>query len=93
MAYMSDLQSTYRATDGFVFSGRTRIKAIYVSPDTGVGSVVLKDGGSGGTVLYKIDVPAGSSAIYMSLPEDGILFKDGAYADLTTVISATFFWA
>lgn len=93
MAYMSDLQSTYRITDGFVFTGRTRIKAVYVSPDTGVGSIVLRDGGNTGTVLYKIDVPAGSSAIYMSLPEDGILFKSGAYADLTTVISATFFWA
>lgn len=93
MGYMSDLQSTYRNNDGYVFTGRTRIKAIYVSPDIGVGSVVLRDGGAGGTVLYKIDVPAGSSAIYMSLPEDGILFKGGAYADLTTVISATFFWA
>jgi hypothetical protein len=93
MAYMSDLQSTYRNTDGYIFTGRTRVKAIYVSPDTGVGSIVIRDGGAGGTVLYKIDVPAGSSAIYMSLPEDGILFKDGAYADLTTVISATFFWA
>jgi hypothetical protein len=29
----------------------------------------------------------------MNLPEDGILFTNGAYADLTTVISATFFWA
>lgn len=93
MAYMSDLQSTYRNTDGYIFTGRTRVKAIYVSPDAGVGQVVIKDGGSGGTVLYKIDVPAGSSAIYMSLPEDGILFKSGAYADLTDVISATFFWA
>lgn len=93
MAFMSDLQSKYRDDDGFVFTGRTRIKAVYVSPDAGTGSVVLKDGGSGGTVLYKIDVPANSSAIYMSFPEDGILFKNGAYADLTDVISATFFWA
>lgn len=92
MAYMSDLQSTYRTTDGAIFAGRTRIKAIYVSPDTTTGSVSITDG-SGGTVLYRIDVPLGSSAIYMSLPEDGILFKSGAYADLTTVISATFFWA
>jgi hypothetical protein len=92
MAYMSDVQSTYRTTDGAIFTGRTRIKAIYVSPDAGVGSVKITDG-NGGTTLYRIDVPAGSSAIYMSLPEDGILFKNGAYADLTTVISATFFWA
>ena len=60
--------------------------------DAGTGSVKITDG-NGGTTLYRIDVPAGSSAIYMSLPEDGILFKNGAYADLTTVISATFFWA
>jgi hypothetical protein len=92
MGYMSDLQSTYRTTDGAIFTGRTRIKAVYVSPDAGVGSVRITDG-NGGTTLYRIDVPAGSSAIYMSLPEDGILFKNGAYADLTTVISATFFWA
>jgi hypothetical protein len=92
MGYMSDLQSTYRTTDGAIFTGRTRIKAVYVSPDAGVGSVLITDG-NGGTTLYRIDVPAGSSAIYMSLPEDGILFKNGAYADLTTVISATFFWA
>ena len=92
MGYMSDLQSTYRTTDGAIFTGRTRIKAVYVCPDAGTGSVSITDGNAG-TVLYRIDVPAGSSAIYMSLPEDGILFKNGAYADLTTVISATFFWA
>jgi hypothetical protein len=92
MAFMSDIQSTYRTTDGAIFTGRTRLKGVYVSPDTGSGSVSVTDGNAG-TVLYKIDVPAGSSAIYMNLPEDGILFKDGAYADLTSVISATFFWA
>lgn len=93
MGYMSDIQSTYRITDGYVFTGRTRVKAVYVSPDTGIGSVAIRDGGVSGPVLYKIDVPSGSSAIYMSLPEDGILFKDGAYLDLTSVISATVFWA
>lgn len=92
MGYMSDVQSTYLDDDGAIFTGRTRIKGVYVSPDTGAGSVEITDG-NGGTTLYKIDVPAGSSAIYMNLPEDGILFKNGAYADLTSVISATFFWA
>jgi len=92
MGYMSDVQSTYRTTDGAIFTGRTRIKAIYVSPAAGVGSVSITNG-NGGTVLYRIDIPAGSSAVYMNLPEDGILFENGAYADLTTVISATFFWA
>lgn len=92
MGYMSDVQSTYLDASGDIFTGRTRVKGIYVSPDVGVGVVEITDG-NGGDLLYKIDVPANSSAIYMSLPEDGILFKNGAYAVLTTVISATFFWA
>ena len=92
MGYKSDVQSTYLDADGAIFAGRSRVKGIYVSPDTGVGVVEITDG-NGGPTLYQIDVPSGSSAIYMSLPEDGILFKNGAYAVLTTVISATFFWA
>ncbi len=92
MGYKSDVQSTYLDASGDIFSGRTRVKGIYVSPDAGTGAVEITDG-NGGDSLYKIDVPANSSAIYMSLPEDGILFKNGAYAVLTDVISATFFWA
>ena len=92
MAFMSDIQSTWLDGSGDVFTGRTRIKGVYVSPDTGIGAVEITDGNSGAT-LYKIDIPAGSSAVYMNLPEDGILFKNGAYAVLTNVISATFFWA
>jgi hypothetical protein len=50
MGYMSDVQSTYRTTDGAIFTGRTRVKAIYVSPDAGVGAVSITNG-SGGPVL------------------------------------------
>jgi len=92
MAFMSDVQSTYLASSGNIFTGRTRVKGIYVVPNT-AGSIVIKDGGASGTQLLKIDTTAGGSAIYIFLPEDGLLCTTSSYAVLTGVNSATFFWA
>ncbi len=93
MGYMSDVQSTYLTADGDIFTGRTRVKGIYIVPGAGPGAVVIKDGGSGGTAVCQIDVTVAGGATYIHLPEDGLLCKNGAYADLTSVTSATFFWA
>lgn len=93
MGYMSDVQSTYLSADGDIFTGRTRVKGIYIVPGVGDGSVVIKNGGSGGTTVTQIDVTAAGGTVYIHLPEDGLLCQNGAYADLTTITSATFFWA
>lgn len=91
MAFMSDVQSTYLAASGDVWTGRTRIKGIYVT--VGAGSVTIKNGGSSGTTVMKIDTVAAGGPTYLLLPEDGILCENGAYAVLAGVGSATFFWA
>ncbi len=57
-------------SDRIILSAKAKEFIIFGKGNTGV----ITDG-NGGTVLYRIVVPAGSSAIYMSLPEDGILFK------------------
>jgi hypothetical protein len=93
MGYMSDVQSTYLDESGDIFTGRTRVKGIYIVPDSGAGSVVIKNGGSSGNTVTTLDIVAGGSAAYIHLPEDGLLCKDGAYAVLTDIVSATFFWA
>lgn len=90
MAFMSDVQSTYLNASGNIFTGRTRIKGIYVT--TGAGSVIIKDGGSSGITKVQIDTTAGGPT-YLLLPEDGVLCENGAYATLSGVGSATFFWA
>lgn len=92
MAFLSDVKSTRLAVDGIIFGGRTRVKGIYIVPAAGVGSVTIKDGGSGGTTVAVIDIAAGSS-VYLHLPEDGLLCTTSSYADLTDVTAATFFYA
>ena len=92
MAYLSDVKSTRLALSGVIFGGRTRVKGIYIVPGAGVGSVTIKDGGSGGTTVSVIDIAAGS-AVYLHLPEDGLLCTTSSYATLTDVTAATFFYA
>lgn len=93
MGYMSDVQSTYLTASGDVFTGRTRVKGIYIVPGSGAGNVVVKDGGNAGTTITRIDVTAAGGSVYIHLPEDGLLCKNGAFANITTITSATFFWA
>lgn len=93
MGYMSDVQSTYLDASGDIFTGRTRVKGIYAIADGAPGSIEILNGGVGGTQKTKIDVTAAGGAVYIHLPEDGLLCENGAYAVLTSLVSATFFWA
>jgi hypothetical protein len=94
MGYMSDVKSTRLAgAGGAIFGGPARVKGVYiVSSGTG-GSVVIRDGGVTGTIVATLDTPAAAGMVYMKLPEDGLRCATDAYAVLTDVTAATFFYA
>jgi hypothetical protein len=74
--------------------GRARVKAIYIVPDTGAGSVVFKDGGASGTTRMTINTLASSTTPdYILLPGEGLLFQSNVYVDLTDVVSVMVFYA
>lgn len=93
MSYRSDVKSTYLAASGAIFAGRTRVKGVYVVPGTSAGTVVIKNGGSSGDTVATLGTTAGGSAVYIELPEDGILCDVSSYATITNAASATFFYA
>lgn len=73
--------------------GRVRVKAIYIISDTNAGSVVFRDGGSGGAVKATINTLASSSSpTYLILPGEGILFETNVHATLTDVVSVVVFY-
>jgi hypothetical protein len=73
--------------------GRVRVKAIYIVPATGAGSVVLRDGGSGGAVKTTINTLASSTApTYLILPGQGLLFNSDVHATIADVASVTVFY-
>ncbi len=101
MAMQTDvLASAVRTTDRLLAYqagntlGRNRIKAIYIIPAAGAGSVVFKDGGASGTVKMTVNTLASSTAPdYILLPGEGIVFLTNIYVDVTDIASVMVFYA
>ncbi len=73
---------------------RCRVRAVLLIPTGTAGTVVLKDGGSGGTVIATFNTPASATQpMYMLLPGEGLLFRTAVYATMTNVGFTTVFYS
>ena len=86
------LASAVRSTDGQLLDQagntitRARIKSIYIVPTASPGSVVFKDGGTGGTTRLTVDtVASATQPTYMLMPGEGVLFSTNIYVDVTNI--------
>lgn len=83
-------QFTDQATNNI---GRCRVKAIYIVPSGTAGSVVLKDGGSGGTTIATLNtVASATQPTYMLFPGEGLLFRTSVYGTVANIGSVTVFY-
>jgi hypothetical protein len=73
--------------------GRCRIKSIYVVPTGTAGSLVIKDGGSSGSVIATINtVASATQPTYLLMPGEGLLVQTSPYGAVTSLGSATIFY-
>ena len=93
------LASAIRTDDGVVNNqagdalGRVRIKAVYIVPAAGAGSVVFKDGGASGTTRMTLNtVGSATQPTYLLLPGEGLLFSTSVYVDVTSIGSVMVFY-
>jgi len=78
-----------------VYAQRTRVKGFSICATASqAGTLLLKDGGSSGTTLIEIDIPANSNpnSFYVAIPQQGVLFTTDVYATLTNIASVTVFY-
>jgi hypothetical protein len=76
-----------------VFAGTTRLRGYAWVGGAAAGTVVLKDGGSGGTTMLTIDTPAGATLSgSVLLPQEGIRFATDMHATITNTAFITFFY-
>ena len=68
---------------GVIFAGRTRVRGAHGTSGATVGTIDFLDGSSAGTSKFSF-LTATTTADYIEpyIPDDGILFKNGAYVDL-----------
>ena len=87
---ISDLQSKKLIATGTVFAGPGRVVGIFIFSKQ-EGSLVFKDGGSGGTtkieLAYKDDPGA-----YINLAGNGVRFTKDIHLTLTSTDAVTVFW-
>lgn len=72
---------------------RTRIKGIYYTNGASPGSVVITDG-QGGSTLMTLNTPAAANAdaVYVLVPDQGVLAENGLYGTVTNTASITIFY-
>ena len=89
--YNGDVKSATATSNTAVIDGPARVRSMYYTANASAGSIVLKNGGSGGTTMVTINVPANAyGPIY--IPGDGVRFETNVYTVLTNVSSVTVFY-
>jgi len=79
----TDVKSGYVASSATVFNGRTRVKGLLVTPGSAAGTVVVKDGGSGGTTLISTATVSGGTPFPVVIPGEGVLCQTSLYVAVT----------
>lgn len=87
----TDVRANSLALSGTVFGGRTRVRGMLVEPGSGVGSIILKDGGASGTTIMTINTIAGGEPFSVVIPAQGVLFDTDVYAALTNAKVTVFY--
>ena len=84
----------YTGAAATMYTGRTRLKGILFLGDGTAGDMILRDGGSTGTVRLQFNIPANSNNdVAYTIPGEGILFDTSIYIQMPgTTSSMTIFY-
>jgi len=93
MAMQTDVKAGYVSASDTVFAGRTRFKGLVVTPGSTAGTTVVRDGGSGGTILFSTATLANGTPFNVVVPGEGVLCLTNLYVAVTgTSTTATVFY-
>lgn len=81
----TDVKAGYVSATATVFGGRTRFKGLVVTPGSAAGTVVVRDGGAGGTTLFSTATLSSGTPFSVLIPGEGVL----CYTDLHVTVTGT----
>jgi hypothetical protein len=91
MTMQTDVRALSLEASGAVTTYRARLRGMVIEPGASAGSVVIKDGGSGGTTLMTINTAAGGETFNVIIPAEGVLCLTSLYATLTNTKVTVFY--
>jgi hypothetical protein len=92
MGMQTDVQAASNTASATFYAGPARVKGIIVTTGAAAGTLVVSDGGSGGTAKLTINTPASVGIQNIIIPGEGVRFDTSVYVALTNVTAATVFY-
>jgi hypothetical protein len=86
--YLGDVKSNVATSSNTVVGGPARVRGLHYLANSSPGTIIIKDGGSGGTTVLSVATAANAYGNIV-IPGDGILCSSNVYAALTNVASVT----
>ena len=91
MGMQTDIKAISLAASGTAFNQRTRVRGALIEPGASAGSVLFKDGGSGGTTIMTINTVANGDPFSVVIPADGVVFQTNVYLTLSNAKATVFY--
>jgi len=89
----TDVKSSHVETTGTMVSYGTRVKGYQCLSGGTAGDIILRDGGSGGTVRLQFNIPANTNNPFGNIiPGEGIRFDTDVHVTLPASAKITIFY-
>ena len=89
----TDVLSSHVEATGTMVTGRVRVKGYQCLSGGTAGDIILRDGGSGGTIRLQFNIPANTNNPFANLiPGEGIVFYTDVHVTLPTGAKITVFY-
>jgi hypothetical protein len=92
MSTLTNVFSAHKDATGTIYAGATNLAGFQMLSGGTAGEIVFRDGGSGGTVLMRLNIPANTNnPVSMLIPGNGIRFNTDIHVTLPTSAAVTIF--
>ena len=88
----TDVKAVHTDATGTLVSGRNRLKGLIVTPGGTAGDIILRDGGSGGTIRLQFNLSTNQSAFSFTVPGEGVLYITDIHVTLPASSKITVFY-
>tara|TARA_R110000868_G_scaffold185993_1_gene428157 strand:- start:507 stop:791 length:285 start_codon:yes stop_codon:yes gene_type:complete len=92
MSTLTNVFAAHKDATGTIYAGATNLAGFQMLSGGTAGEIVFRDGGSGGTVLLKLNIPANTNnPVSTLIPGNGIRFTTDIHVTLPTSAAVTIF--
>ena len=91
MSTLTNVFAVHEDATGTMYAGATNLAGYQLASGGVAGEIVFRDGGSGGTVLLRVNITVNTAVIATLLPGNGIRFTTDIHVTLPASAAITIF--